>query len=59
MKNLALELGSVDWLEQAALGPFSFRFNRTRLTHCGGVTFFASTYCEMIRLGWAKLKEVA
>jgi len=54
MNNLALEPDAIEWYELAALGPFSYRWNRMHLTHAAGLTVMAETYRSMFRYGWVK-----
>ena len=42
----------IDWMEQAAVGPFSYMGQDFRLTHTEESTFCATTYKSMLRHGW-------
>ena len=56
MKDLSL--AEIYWMEQVALGPFSYlgrdETDIVRLTHTGGCTICASTYRAMLANRWVK-----
>jgi hypothetical protein len=42
------------WIQSAAAGAFSFRYDGERLTTARGVTFCASTFVSMMARGWVE-----